>query len=368
MSKRLLLAIAAAVAALLVTGAGSAFAAISVVVDSPLGGTLAEGQIVPAGRIAQSTVDVSVADVPSTAECERQLSTLAATVSWGDGTPAETLQAANFRSAGSGQCSIDLRTLGHRYVLARSTPYDIVVTVTHGGLTAAGHREVQVVDAPFSGNTFPLSAVAGQPLSALVAEIRDDNDFSSVGSFSATIDWGDGTAPTPATLTEDRPGRFPATGTHTYAQPGSFLVVVRVTHAGVTVPLQPATATVTGAAPPIVNAQSPSGVQQAPTFALRSSRAKLSTLRRRGIVLRLGLGSFRGNSLKLDVRDSRNGRTVGSSTIRLSGAKVVDVGRRLVDVTWKPSAKLAKRLRKGRRYGLRVRIGTTTVQRNLTLR
>jgi hypothetical protein len=289
-------------------------------------------------------------------------------VNWGDGTSAESLSVANTRSAGAGQCTVDLQGPTHRYVLSRPQPYDIVVTVGRGGLTGSGHREVQVIDVPFRGEAEALSAVAGQQLSTLVGEIRDDNEFSTVGQFSAVIDWGDGTAPTPATLAVDRPGRYDVAGTHTYASAGTYSLVISVTHAGQTVPLVPATVTVAptpgGGPGPGPGLGDPTNPLLSPTFQLRNARARLSTLRRRGVTLRIGLGAFTGRTLRMQIRATRQGRVVaiGTARLRLRGARVVDAGARIVDVRWRPAARLVRRLRGGTSYGLRVSIAGTTLQ------
>jgi hypothetical protein len=375
-TRRLAGTVALALTGLLLGGAGTALGAIAVSVDSPLGGNLAEGQVIGAGRLGQASVDVAFGHVPSTAECTTALSGLTATVDWGDGSPAEPLTATEHRASGLDVCTVDLQGAQHRYVLSRPQPYVITVTVSHGGLTSSGTREVRVVDVPFRGEAVGQTAVAGQSLSATLGEIRDENEFSTIDQFSATIDWGDGSA-TPATLTLDRPGRYGVVGTHTYVQPGTYLLVIRVTHAGQTVSLDPANVTVAapGApAPSVVGAPSltPPTAALTPAFALRSSRARLRTLRTRGITLRIGLGEFAGRTIRLDIRGTRSGRTrtLGTTRLGVAKARLVDAPTRTFDIRWKPSARLLRKLalRTGRSYGLRIRFGTTTLQDTLVLR
>jgi hypothetical protein len=375
-ARRLAATAALTLAALLLGGAGTALGAIAVSVDSPLGGTLAEGQVIGAGRLAQASVDVAFGHVPSTGECTTALAGLTATVDWGDGSPAESLTASDHRASGLDVCTIDLQGAQHRYVLSRPQPYVITVTVSHGGLTSSGTRDVRVVDVPFRGEATNQTAVAGQALSATLGEIRDENEFSTIDQFSATIDWGDGSA-SPATLTLDRAGRYRVVGTHTYVQPGTYLLVIRVTHAGQTVALDPANVIVAAPGAPAATgggapSLTPGGAALSPAFALRSSRARLRTLRSRGLVLRIGLGEFAGRTIRLDIRGTRRGRTRTLATTRLGlrRARLVHAQTRTFDIRWKPSARLLRKLalRTGRSYGLRIRFGNTTLQDTLAIR
>ncbi len=372
--RRIAAAAAVTLVALLAGAAGTALGAVFISVDSPLPGGLAEGDTVPEGRIARGSIDIVFGHVPSDAECREHFENFTASIDWGDGTPAQALSPSNVIGDGEDRCTFDLRGPAHRYVLARAAPYVIAVSVSHEGTTGSGTREVRVLDVPFRGEAIAQTAVVGQALSATVAEIRDDNEFSAIGTFSATIDWGDGSAPTPATLTLDRPGRYGVSGTHVYAQPGTYLLIVQVIHAGTTVPLSPANVTVTapvGGAPggPLIT---PGAVNLSPAFALRSSRARLRTLRSRGVTLRIGLGEFTGRTVRLDVRGTRRGRVVTLATTRLglSRARTVNARTRTVDVRWRPSARLLRKLalRTGRSYGLRIRFGSTTLQDTLAIR
>ena len=372
-TRRLAATAAMTLIALLAGGAGTAIGAVSISVDSPLPGGLAEGDTVPAGRIARGSIDITFGHVPTDAECRADFDNFSASVDWGDGTPAQSLSPVNIIGDGLDRCTFDLRGPEHRYVQARPQPYVITVSVSHEGVTGSGTREVRVSEVPVRGEALGQTAVAGQPLTANLAEIRDENDFSDIGTFSATVDWGDGSAPTPGTLTLDRPGRYGVTGTHTYVAPGTYTLVVTVTHAGQSVPLSPATVTVT--APPGVAGGpafgTPGTAALSPAFALRSSRARLSTLRRRGILLRIGLGEFTGRTVRLDVRGTRNGRvvTLASTVLGLRDARLVSSQTRTFDVRWKPSARLLRRLalRAGRSYGLRIRFGNTTLQDTLAI-
>jgi PKD domain len=74
-----------------------------------------------------------------------------------------------------------------------------------------------------------LNATAGQAFTDVVATFEGD----SPGGYSASIDWGDGSAATDATIQQrSQNGNFfsyDLGGGHTYAQPGDYKIVVTVT-------------------------------------------------------------------------------------------------------------------------------------------
>jgi uncharacterized delta-60 repeat protein len=80
-----------------------------------------------------------------------------------------------------------------------------------------------------------VSGTEGLPLTGVVATFAPSNPSVGAGDFVATIDWGDGTADapdlTPGTITPVGSGRFNVTGTHTYAEEGSYPLAVHITGA-----------------------------------------------------------------------------------------------------------------------------------------
>jgi hypothetical protein len=61
-----------------------------------------------------------------------------------------------------------------------------------------------------------------------VASFIDYDTTKTAASFTATINWGDATAPSAGTVTADGSGGFNVTGTHTYAAPGLYTVTVQI--------------------------------------------------------------------------------------------------------------------------------------------
>lgn len=72
-----------------------------------------------------------------------------------------------------------------------------------------------------------ISATAGQPFSGMVATVTDTFGGVTAGSLQATITWGDGQK-TAGTVSANGDGTFSVSGTHTYAQPGSYGLSVAV--------------------------------------------------------------------------------------------------------------------------------------------
>ncbi len=73
----------------------------------------------------------------------------------------------------------------------------------------------------------PVSATEGVPLNNVPVAIFIDNSGVPLGSYSATIDWGDGSAPTSGSIVAgSSPGTFLILGTHTYINPGDYTLTV----------------------------------------------------------------------------------------------------------------------------------------------
>lgn len=71
----------------------------------------------------------------------------------------------------------------------------------------------------------------GVGFTAPVATFTDSNTSAPAGSFSATVTWGDGTAPSTGAVTGSG-GSYAVSGTHTYAAHGSYTVAVNITSSG----------------------------------------------------------------------------------------------------------------------------------------
>ncbi len=76
---------------------------------------------------------------------------------------------------------------------------------------------------------FPVdfSTAEGAAFNGAVATFEDDNSSATPADFTATIDWGDGTATSPGSIASSS-AAFTVLGQHTYADEGSFTVTVTI--------------------------------------------------------------------------------------------------------------------------------------------
>ena len=160
-------------------------------------------------------------------------------VKWGDNSANETLIAGDLTPAGSPNGVIFKINASHIY--AEEGTYAYTVTVTDvGGATTVISGSAVIVDAPLTATTpqptvntteaalFPVPVFAPPVFSGPVGEFTDGNPLpptgsSSIADFTATIDWGDGTASTAGTilaLLGTTTPTYEVTGSHTYADAG----------------------------------------------------------------------------------------------------------------------------------------------------
>src|SRR4029077_2249667 len=97
------------------------------------------------------------------------------------------------------------------------------------GSTDLDSAEVFSVQGPHStinakGTTF--GATEGVSFTGTVAVFSDPDPASTAGEYSATIDWADGGAATPGTITGPPGGPFTVSGTHMYVEQGTYTVTV----------------------------------------------------------------------------------------------------------------------------------------------
>jgi hypothetical protein len=147
-----------------------------------------------------------------------------ATIDWGDGTTtAGTVSGsgASFTVSGS-----------HTYADEGTFPVTTVLTDDAPGTasaTATGTAAVADADV-LSGTPLPVQATEGTAFSGRVATFSDTFTGNVAADFTATIDWGDGTI-TAGTVSGGS-GSFTISGSHTYADEGSFRVTVQVRDPG----------------------------------------------------------------------------------------------------------------------------------------
>lgn len=173
--------------------------------------------------------------------------TFTATIDWGDGTNS----AATMTQANNGTYDI---TGTHKYLT--SGPFTATVTV-HGSdnVNNVITVPVTVVDTGVVATAVNVAAQTNVPANNVtVATFTDPSGALPVGSYTATIDWGDGTATSPGTITVSG-NTFTVKGSHTWTVAGTYNMSVTITKPGAPDTVVNPVATVTDTPPlPAVNA------------------------------------------------------------------------------------------------------------------
>ena len=155
-----------------------------------------------------------------------------ATINWGDGSPLETVPASELHQPAA-PGSLGTIAAGHIYGYPGS--YTMTVAVADSfGASNSGSFQVNVLDVVPTVTAGPnLNQSPGVPVS--LSSTFTDPGFpvgSSAETYSATINWGDGTtSPGTVTTTPGGPGvptSGTVSGTHTYKTHGDFGVTVTV--------------------------------------------------------------------------------------------------------------------------------------------
>ncbi len=110
---------------------------------------------------------------------------------------------------------------------------------------------VSVADQAISAQGTTFDATEGQSFSGPVATFTDPDAASTASEYSATIDWGDGSAPSAGTVSGSTGGPFTVSGTHTYADEGTYSVHVTITDVDTASNTAPATSTANVADAPL---------------------------------------------------------------------------------------------------------------------
>jgi PKD repeat protein len=147
----------------------------------------------------------------------------------------------------------------HTY--AEEGTYDVSVNISDiGGSSATAQSTINVADAPLTATSNKLAGAEGTLFTGQVASFTDGNFSSDTTDFSATIDWGDGSATTNGIISfsgfSSSGATFTMSGSHTYLEEGTYKVSVAIadqggssanTTTGIIVAIVPPTAALSGA-------------------------------------------------------------------------------------------------------------------------
>ena len=147
-----------------------------------------------------------------------------ATIDWGDGSSSP-----GTISGGGGSFTVDG---SHTY--ADEGTYTITVTITdvdNPSNSATVTDSATIADAPLTAGALTLSGgTEGAGPASASFSFTDGNATATAADFTATIDWGDGTTSTGTVAGGG--GSFTVTGSHQYAEEGSYTVTVNVVDDG----------------------------------------------------------------------------------------------------------------------------------------
>jgi uncharacterized repeat protein (TIGR01451 family) len=200
---------------------------LSLTVGSGL--TVTEGDSLSATPVTLSPVEgaqVSGAVATFNDTLNTPASDFTATINWGDASPPTT----GTVSGGGGTLTV---SGAHTY--AEEGTFTTTVTLTDdapGTATATATSTTKVADAPLTASAKTLIETPGSSFTATVAHFTDADPNGTLTDYSATIDWGDGSAPSAGTIVANLAGGFDVAGSHTYTGSGSKTITVKIDDAG----------------------------------------------------------------------------------------------------------------------------------------
>lgn len=138
-------------------------------------------------------------------------------IDWGDGTTQ------NF--------SGNPASVTHIYAAPPSAVAILATATDEDGAYTSNALPVTVDDALLTPSGLTFGAVEGATFSGTVASFTDANPYPQLSSFSATIDWGDGSSSS-GSVAPNGAGGFDVQGTHAYAEEGNHPVAVTINDTG----------------------------------------------------------------------------------------------------------------------------------------
>lgn len=148
-----------------------------------------------------------------------------ASIDWGDGSSTAT---GAISKGADGTFTV---TGSHTYVDEGS--YTAVVTVTDDDVaynTATVRAGATVADAALAAKGIDFLSI--NPVNQTLATFTDGNPLGAVADFTATIDWGDGTALTTGQIAGVSGGPFSVAGNHTYTTLGPKTITIHIVDDG----------------------------------------------------------------------------------------------------------------------------------------
>lgn len=160
-------------------------------------------------------------------------SDFSALITWGDGTTSTvtgsmTANGAIVAAAGGGFNVLGSHTYPEELT---NVTFSVQVNDIGGASTSAGTSTFNVADAPLGNMPTSVQGVVGTSITGVVAVFTDAEGPESINNYSATIDWGDGTAKDNGTISPAGLSFF-VNGSHIYTATGTFTVTVTIRDVG----------------------------------------------------------------------------------------------------------------------------------------
>src|SRR5207302_9616440 len=149
-----------------------------------------------------------------------------AAISWGDGSSS----AGTVSGASGGPFTV---TGSHTYAEEGTYSTSVVIQdVDNPTNSATDTGSASVGDAALTaGPPAVISGTEGSSVSGTVGSFSDANPGATAADFTATIQWGDGSS-SAGVVSGPTGGPFTVSGSHLYAEEGSYTIAVAVTDAG----------------------------------------------------------------------------------------------------------------------------------------
>jgi hypothetical protein len=148
-----------------------------------------------------------------------------ATISWGDGQTSQGTITVTSQTGTTSQLFIVSGT--HTY--SAEGAYTVSVQIRDvGGSMATSNTMFTVADAPVMAVGVPVIIANGAiATNVTVATFTDPADADPAANYTATVNWGDGSDPSVATISVSN-GVFTVSGKHTFPAPGKFSIAVTI--------------------------------------------------------------------------------------------------------------------------------------------
>ncbi|HEV3004995.1 MAG TPA: PKD domain-containing protein, partial [Pirellulales bacterium] len=152
-----------------------------------------------------------------------QIGDFTATIDWGDGATSAGTVVANPEGG--------FNVLGAHTYAEEATDAIHVTVADNASHTITIVGSAKVADAPLAAAGASIKIARQDSTPIVVATFTDAGGAESLVNYTATINWGDGSATTSGTITVNG-GTFSVTGSHAYQKPGHHTITVTIKDEG----------------------------------------------------------------------------------------------------------------------------------------